>query len=665
MRTIAFDTETYPFYKTGKATKDIVPRLVCMSWSDGTTTELLERAKAVPLFVSWLRDPDGVVLVGLNLAFDLAVMIRAINEEYPQDSEELGRIIFAVKKWDIGIETKLLDISLGGMYLRGRYNLAALTNRWLGEELGGKKREGLGPDVWRNRYNELEGMDAKDYPTAAYHYALRDADVTWRIFAKLQTVPNPNRGGTAIRSQYAFDMHLMSAWGLMVDEPWIHAIKAHYETEAARYRQVLETAEVVMPDGTTQAFIQNGTMKRVVIQEVVRRAWASVGEPPQLTPSGGIQTDAKVIKDLESKGVDEPLFQAYTRHNRAVKFLSTYVEPLLDAGPGPICTRYDETKDSGRSSASGPNVQNFPSRKNKQDKTALKTWEMIQEQEADVEEGEAIERLLAGFVTGPDLRGAFIPRPGCVFVAADYTAIEMAGLAQVCRNLTGEMGTLALAINERLDLHLYVAAKLLGISYQECRERYDAKDTEVADWRQISKIANYGFAGGASARTFIEYAAGFDMKVDLSLAEKVKEAWLAAWSEMLPYFQYISSCETARGTFHVEQHGPNRKTTGWRLRVTSRYTAAANTLFQGIVADGALYSLHMIVKACYVEDDSPLYGCRPLLFVHDEIVIEAPAERAEAASVELSRLMVAGMKVFLPDLLVEADPKILPERWGK
>lgn len=661
-RLIAYDTETYPLYKTGKATKDIVPRLVCLSWSDGESLELLERKDAIPLFRSWLESPDPVTFIGLNLAFDMAVMARALQEEYPDEFEHhLWPLIFNAKKWDIGIDTKMLDISLGGLFLRGRYSLAALTKRWLGEELGGKKAVGLGPDVWRNRYNELDGVPVDQYPPAAHGYALNDADVTWRIFKQLMGQRNPNRSGTPIRSQYAFDMHLMSAWGIMVDGAWVRAIKAHYELELSRYEALLSTPSIPM-NGEMVALIQDGVKKRAVIQHVVKEAWASLGEPPILTPAGGVKADAKVLKELERKGVVNGSFAYYTRYNRAQKFLSTYVEPLIDAEDGPICARYNETVDSGRSSASGPNVQNFPSRINKVDKASLAAWEDLLEGDPESEdEREPMSRLLAGFVTGPDLRGALVPRPGCVLVAADYTAIEMAGLAQVCRNLFGELGTLARAINEKLDLHIYVAAKILGIQYRD----YNPEDPTHKEMRQIAKIANYGFAGGASPQTFIEYAAGFDVQITLSVAEMAKAAWMEAWTEMRHYFRHISQCETQRGTFHIEQHGPNRATQGWRLRVTSRYTQAANTLFQGIVADGALYSLHLVVKACWAEPESPLYGCRALLFVHDEIVIEAPADRAETAGSELKRLMEAGMKKFLPDLDVIAEPGIMTDRWAK
>lgn len=669
---IAYDTETYPFWQTGKATKDIVPRLVCLSWSDGETTELLERARAIPLFRSWLEDTESnLTLVGLNLAFDIAVMARALQEEYPEDFEfDLWPKLYAVTKWDIGVETKLLDIALGGMFLRGRYSLAALVKRWLGEEMGGKKALGLGPDVWRSRYNELEGRHTDDYPAAAHHYALNDADVTWRVFAALQKAHNPNRGAVPIRSQYACDLHLMSCWGLMIDGRWVRAIKAHYEAEFLKYETTLSTPSVEI-DGEIVAIIQDGVKKTKVVRHIVQMAWDSIGEPPILTDGGKsgkkqIKTDGATIKALERKGVEEPLFQSYSRYNRAQKFLSTYVEPLMDAEDGPICPRYNETVDSGRTSSSEPNVQNMPSRINANDKKSLESWKDVLE--GDPESGdelEPIDRLLQGFVTGPDIRGAFIPRPGRVFVAADYTAAEMAGLAQVCRNLFGELGTLGKAINNKMDLHIYVAAFVMGISYEECYTRYEDKDPAVAEQRMVAKIANFGFAGGASPQTFIDYAAGFGVMIDLYTAERLKAAWLDAWTEMKPYFQHISRQQTARGTFHIEQHGPMRKAHGWRLRVTSRYTQAANTLFQGIVADGALYAIHLVVKACYTEPESPLYGCRPLLFIHDELVIEAPEDKAQEAADELSRLMILGMKRFLPDIDVIAEPSILTDRWSK
>jgi hypothetical protein len=87
-------------------------------------------------------------------------------------------------------------------------------------------------------------------------------------------------------------------------------------------------------------------------------------------------------------------------------------------------------------------------------------------------------------------------------------------------------------------------------------------------------------------------------------------------------------------------------------------------MFQGLCADGAKEAMRLIVDACYRQPDSPLYGCRPSLFVHDEFVLLCPKGREVAASAELSRLMIAGMAKYINDVIIKADCAIM-DRWGK
>jgi len=75
-------------------------------------------------------------------------------------------------------------------------------------------------------------------------------------------------------------------------------------------------------------------------------------------------------------------------------------------------------------------------------------------------------------------------------------------------------------------------------------------------------------------------------------------------------------------------------------------------------------SLRALIHACYQEPESPLYGCRPLAFVHDEFVTLAPADRAATALAEQDRIMVAEMARYLPDVKITAEGKIM-HRWGK
>lgn len=161
------------------------------------------------------------------------------------------------------------------------------------------------------------------------------------------------------------------------------------------------------------------------------------------------------------------------------------------------------------------------------------------------------------------------------------------------------------------------------------------------------------------------------MKQPLHVFERVQEAWFAAFSEINPVFRHIQSLEDWKGQYLVEQHGPDRATKGWRQRLCrprggkSAFPAAVNSGFQGIVGDGALWAIHLINQDMYLNEESPLFGGRLPLFVHDEDAVEVLEEVAEDAGERLSELMVKGMKKFIPDILVEAEPEILPTRWSK
>ncbi len=174
---------------------------------------------------------------------------------------------------------------------------------------------------------------------------------------------------------------------------------------------------------------------------------------------------------------------------------------------------------------------------------------------------------------------------------------------------------------------------------------------------------------------FVQYARSFGVVLTLAQAEEAQRAWLSAWSEMDGYFAWTSSKEQNDGTFLCEQHGPGGMTTGWRNRRAWSFPQAANTMFQGLAADGAKAAGWAISKECYTVPDSPLFGSRIVLFVHDEYVIEAPRDRLcydaehdtyrHPAGERLSELMVEGMRLFTPDIRIDADYDVHLDRWAK
>jgi DNA polymerase I-like protein with 3'-5' exonuclease and polymerase domains len=129
-------------------------------------------------------------------------------------------------------------------------------------------------------------------------------------------------------------------------------------------------------------------------------------------------------------------------------------------------------------------------------------------------------------------------------------------------------------------------------------------------------------------------------------AESLKRAWFGRWPEMRDYFAHIKRDVSAG---YLEQHYSGRRRGG------IGFTDGANSYFQGLVADGAKRALYDVVRASWMEPNSPLYGARPVLFIHDEIICEAEISRAPAAADELARLMLKGIKPFLPDLPIQAE----------
>jgi DNA polymerase I-like protein with 3'-5' exonuclease and polymerase domains len=102
-----------------------------------------------------------------------------------------------------------------------------------------------------------------------------------------------------------------------------------------------------------------------------------------------------------------------------------------------------------------------------------------------------------------------------------------------------------------------------------------------------------------------------------------------------------------------------------RVRGGLGFTDCANGFFQGLAADGAKHALFRVSKACYTDRSSPLYGCRPANFVHDENILEAPKEQAHEAALEMTRIMCETMhEGYCPNVPIEASPALM-ERWYK
>lgn len=653
-RVVAFDTETYPvgYFPEGKSRDskvgvNPVPRLVCMTSHDGNRTEITRGNKAVDQFIYWLTH-ENTHIVAHNTAFDVCVMIRAAWEFRRRDilpevfaAYEQGRI------HDTRVREQLLDIAKLGLKPHG-YGLDKVVKRYFKVDISKDKK---GEDIWRGRYNELDPWPTEYWPTDAVRYAKDDAMWAFRCYMEQQqphyACTNDQISGQngveneQLQTMAMFAFQLMSIWGMRVDLPWALDIERKYSALQADLAVKLQGYGILREDGT-----ENQAEK----QRIFAAAFASVGEPVMMTPpsttfpEGQIMTSTKARTRLEDLGITDKdeRFRLISLWAKLNKFQSSYIQPILLAHPYPVCTRFDLVE-SGRSSSSKPNLQNLPKRDRDEDP-----------------------------FKASDIRRAFIPRDGNVFIDADYSTLELRTLAQICLNF-GWRSAMADALLAGRDLHTDFAAQLLGMDYFELEAILSNHNhptyKEAKKNRNLAKVANFGYPGGLGSKAFVSYARGMGQRVDAFKAEELRQAWKMRWPEMNYYLNYPRDFKlpgthrTVTGDLYgVYQHGPLREIGTWRVRGCDRYTSSCNTLFQGMAADGCKMAMWKIMRACYVDKQSPLYGYRPNIFVHDQFVLEGPERGASAAAHELVRLMREGMDIMVPDIPIESTVA-LGRRW--
>ena len=618
MKTIAFDTETH-LIKPGC----LAPRLVCLTTYDGENEDLYLREEAVEWAHQALAD-DSLILVGHNVRYDLGVLAA-------EDSTLMPLIFKAIEDGrvkDTQIREKLLFLAQGRLsydYVnkkqRPSFSLATLIKNRFKVDVSESK---TGEDVWRLRYNELDGVPLEEWPAEAVSYAMDDAQWTYKVYQD-QATPFECEGreyagpdGVTNEDEQmraAWGLQLISLWGIRTDPDKVADLEDELIPRVEKLQKALQEA------GLTKTKKVKGEEKvsknMAAIRERVEEAYEKLDKPVPLTETGKTSTAREVLR-----ASGDPLLEEFGSETNAEKLLTTYIPVLQSGTVVPLNPAYDLLKESGRTSSYNPNIQNVP--------------------------------RMGG------VREAYVPREGTVFVACDYSTLELCALSQVCLDLFEE-SEMAKAINKGRDLHLAVAANILGITYDSAQRRRKEGDEKVKEARQLSKALNFGFPGGMGAASFVQFAwAGYRVKLTEDEAQDLKKDWTAAWPEMQQFFRYVGSLGAMGNEFTVEQ-----LRTG-RLRGGTNYCAGCNTFFQGLAADGAKNAIWQVAKECYVNQESPLYGCRPVAFIHDELLVEVPedCDARTAAANRLAEVMVDAMKIYIPDVKIEAEPAAM-RRWYK
>lgn len=354
------------------------------------------------------------------------------------------------------------------------------------------------------------------------------------------------------------------------------------------------------------------------IEQLQQSIWALAGEPfniqsPKqlgnvlferlMLPAGkktktGWSTNAAVLDKLRGK---HPIIEQILDYRTLTKLKSTYADGLLKeiSADGRIHTNFQMTVTAtGRLSSTEPNLQNIPVRRE----------------------------------LGAQIRKMFVASPGKVLVDADYSQIELRLLAHIAND-----ETMIAAFRSGEDIHAVTASQVFGVPLAEVTPLQ----------RSHAKAVNFGIVYGISAFSLAQ-----DIGVFQNEAKAYMDSYFAKYHGVRAYMTRVVEQAKADGyvttLFGRRRDLPELKSSNFNLRSFGE-RVALNMPIQGTAAD--------IIKAAMVRVDARMRAehlqARLLLQVHDELIVECPAEEAETVKAILVDEMEHVVDYRVP-LLVDA-----------
>ncbi len=422
-------------------------------------------------------------------------------------------------------------------------------------------------------------------PTARVaEYAGEDADVAWRLCARLEALLEAERWRRPAQPPadppplYLYDdleiplievLAELEFNGIRLDLPRLARLRQEMDLQL----QALEQ-EIHHSAGRAFNIASLKELRQVLFDELrlpIKRKTDITGEP---------STAQETLEKLASEGHELP--RKLVEHRRIAKLKGTYVDALpelVNPGTGRIHTQFNQTvAATGRLTSSAPNLQNIPIRSEQ----------------------------------GGQIRQAFLPEEGWLLLCADYSQIELRLLA----HCSGD-AELRRAFALDRDIHARVAAQVFAVP----------ESAVTKDMRRAAKTINFGVIYGMSAF-------GLAQRLEMSQDEAARfiDAYFQGYPAVLAYQDAL--LEKCRQQGYVSTIlGRRRAISGIRPYSTCKGRTqpereAINMEIQGSAADlikMAMVSIHRRLKR-------ENRRARMLLTVHDELVFEVPPdELAEVA----------------------------------
>lgn len=317
------------------------------------------------------------------------------------------------------------------------------------------------------------------------------------------------------------------------------------------------------------------------------------------TKRGYYSTNAKVLSDLAR---DHEIVRLILDWREKSKIKSTYLDTLgpLRRGDGRVHTTYNQTiTATGRLSSSDPNLQNIPTRSE----------------------------------LGRTVKTAFSAGEGSVFLAVDYSQIELRLLA----HLSGDEH-LVRAFNEGEDFHAETAARVFGVPVSEV----------TPDLRSRAKAVNFGIVYGQQA-----YGLSQSLHISMAEARDMIDRYYEAYPGVRTFLDNVVA--RAKQTGYAEtmygrrRHIPELKAKNPQLRGFGERTAM-NHPMQGTAAD--IIKIAMARVSRRLEEEG--FAAHMILQVHDELDFECPVDEVERLTAMVRDAMEHVVDLRVP-LIAEAS----------
>jgi len=481
--------------------------------------------------------------------------IKKIGQNIKYDAIVLGREGVALR--GIDLDSMVLSYLLEPNW--GKHDKVRLAEAYLG--------------VRAVPYAEIAGKGKDERPLNAVPvetvapYACQDADLALRLCRLLSERVRENGLEKLYREVEQPLIEIladMERHGVRVDPRALETLERELATDmAGLQKKIFESAGVEF----------NLNSPRQLGQVLFEKLNLPTGRRTKVTK--GYSTSFDVLQGLAPLS---DVARCALEYRQLAKLKSGYAEKLpelINPETGRVHTSYNQTvAATGRLSSSDPNLQNIPAR------------------------GEMGRRF----------RQAFIPDPGHIFLAADYSQIELRVLA----HLSGDPALVEAFLRDR-DIHAETARLVFG----------DDSPLPEAERRRRAKVINFSLIYGASA---------FSLAKELGTSNAEAQAFIDRYFQTFPRVcDYLEDKvrEAEETGFSTTLFGRRRPVPELKLRENAARQAgrrmALNTPIQGTAADLMKKAMIDVWRALGERS----LRTRMILQVHDELLFEVPDAETE------------------------------------